>query len=83
MPSASAKGATLCNERVKTTWSASRSRNIPCRSLARVFMLPTESVGRTACEMGTQKTITAEYSVPTIESDELSAVILFGVEALA
>jgi hypothetical protein len=46
-------------------------------------MLPTESVGRTACEMGTQKTITAEYSVPTIESDELSAVILFGVEALA
>jgi hypothetical protein len=45
-------------------------------------MLRRKSVGLAAYEMGTSKTITAEYSVPTLEPDELSAVIPFGMEAL-
>ena len=37
-------------------------------------MLRRKSVGLAAYEMGKSKTITAEYSVPTLEPDELSAV---------
>jgi hypothetical protein len=46
-------------------------------------MLRCKSVGLTAYEMGTLDTIIAEDNVPTWESDELSSVITFGVEALA
>jgi hypothetical protein len=56
--------------------------NTPCPIAASRSMLRRESVGLAAYEMGTPKTITAEYSVPTLEPDELSAVIPFGVEAL-
>jgi hypothetical protein len=46
-------------------------------------MLRRKSVGLASCEMGTKRTITAEDSVPTLEPDELSAVILFDMEPLA
>ena len=46
-------------------------------------MLHRESVGLAACEMETKETITAEDSVPTLEPDELSAVIPFDMQPLA
>ena len=56
--------------------------NTPCPICVNGSMLHGKSVGLAAYEMGTSKTITAEYSVPTLEPDELSAVIPFGMEAL-
>ena len=46
-------------------------------------MLHRKSVGLAAYEMGKPKTITAEYSVPTLGPDELSVIIPFHIEPLA
>ena len=57
--------------------------NTSCPICVNGSMLHGKSVGLAACKMGTKRTITAEDSVPTLGSDELSVIILFHMEPLA
>ena len=63
-------------------WSDLRD-NRPCPVPATSPILRGESAGLAADIMGTLNTTAAEDTVPTLQPDELSAVILFDIEPLA